>query len=124
MLIILPLVGLLGLALTVGAVLVIRDSIRQRGNWGIHFKSVSCPLCGYPAPVPRVPKNWRQALWGGCTCPKCGLEYDKWGRAVDENERLRRLDELDEPYARPRPGDPDDRIKPPGRISKDHPNET
>jgi hypothetical protein len=28
------------------------------------------------------------------------------------------------PYRRPRPRDPDDRIKPPGRISKDHPDET
>src|SRR5258708_6583797 len=120
MLIIMPLAGLMGLALTVGAVLVIRDTIRGRGKWGMNFKPAFCPLCGYPAPVARVPKNRRQALWGGCTCANCGLDYDKWGHAVDENERLRRLDEIDaNPYARPQPGDPDDRSKPLGRNSKD-----
>ena len=38
----------------------------------------------------------------------------------DENERLRRLDEIDtNPYARRQPSDPDDRVQPPGSISKD-----
>jgi hypothetical protein len=36
--------------------------------------------------VIRKPKNRRQALWGGWTCEACGLEYDKWGRTVDEPE--------------------------------------
>ena len=36
----------------------------------------------HPAPVVRVPKNWRQVAWGGATCAKWGLEYDKWGREV------------------------------------------
>lgn len=86
MLIILPLVGLVVLTLAVGAVLVIRDTVRGRGKWGVNTKQVHCPRCAEPAPMVRVPKNRRQMLWGGCTCEKCGLEYDKWGRAVDETE--------------------------------------
>jgi hypothetical protein len=83
MLLIIPLAGLVMLLLTVGSVLVIRDTIRQRGKWGINTKPVHCPQCVEPAPVVRVPKNWRQTFWGGCTCKKCGVEYDKWGQVVE-----------------------------------------
>jgi hypothetical protein len=86
MLVFLSLFGLMVLALTVGGVMVARDTIRQRGNWGINTKPVHCPKCGEPAPIARVPKSWRQTLWGGCTCAACGLEYDKWGRAVGGTE--------------------------------------
>ena len=84
MLIAIPLAGLVVLVLTIGAVLVIRDTVRQRGRWGVNVKPVICPSCGEPAPTIRAPKNRRQALWGGHTCSKCGLEYDKWGRAINE----------------------------------------
>jgi hypothetical protein len=97
--------GLLFLALTAGAVLVVRDTIRRRGNWGLNFKNPTCPLCGQPPSAVRVPKNMRQALWGGTTCGNCGLEYDKWGRAINEADLERRREELDnDPYARPWPG--------------------
>lgn len=84
MLIVIPITVVMVLTLAAGAVLVIRDTIRQCGNWGINTKPVHCPECGEPAPVVRMPENLRQTLWGGCTCAKCGLEYDKWGRPVDE----------------------------------------
>jgi hypothetical protein len=51
--------------LAIGMVLVIRDTVRQRGNWGINFKRVVCTLCDTPMPMVRKPANWRQALWGG-----------------------------------------------------------
>ena len=70
------------LALAVASALVIRDTVRGRGNWGVNLRAVHCPSCGEPAPVVRRPKNLREALWGGCTCPRCGAEYDKWGRPV------------------------------------------
>jgi hypothetical protein len=72
----------MGLGLVTGAVLVIRDTVRKRGRWGINVRSVRCPKCGEPAPAIRSPRNRRQALWGGCTCEQCGTEYDKWGRAI------------------------------------------
>jgi len=126
MLIILPPTGLLFLALLVGLVLVIRDTVRRRGNWGINTKPVNCPGCGDPAPLARVPKNWRQALWGGCTCTNCGLEYDKWGHAVDDKQLKLRLDEFeDDAYARPRPrqAETEDCIKKVGAVLKEKPRE-
>jgi hypothetical protein len=72
----------MGLGLVTGAVLVIRDTVRKQGRWGINLRTVRCPKCGEPAPVIRRPKNRRERLWGGCTCEQCGTEYDKWGRAI------------------------------------------
>jgi hypothetical protein len=108
MLIVLPLIGLMVLALGGGLVLIVRDTVRRRGNWGVNTKPVFCPQCGESAPVVRAPKNWQQALWGGCTCARCGLEYDKWGRALDEQERLRRQGEfVDDPDSQPPPRNAD-----------------
>jgi hypothetical protein len=86
MLIVLPLCAVVFLTLAVGGVLVVRDTMRKRGRWGINTKQVYCPECGEPAPAVRMPKNLRQALWGGCTCTECGLEYDKWGTPVEQKE--------------------------------------
>jgi hypothetical protein len=85
MFIMIPLAAVIVLTLTVGAVLVVRDTIRRRGNFGINTRPVRCPECGEPAPVVRAPENLRQTLWGGCTCANCGLEYDKWGRSVGKD---------------------------------------
>ena len=72
----------MALGLAAGAALVVRDTVRKRGRWGINLRPVRCPECGAPAPAVRRPKNRRQALWGGCTCEECGTEYDKWGQPV------------------------------------------
>ena len=72
----------MALVLATAAILVVRDTVRKRGRWGINLRPVRCPECGEPAPVVRRPKNRRQALWGGCTCEECGTEYDKWGQPV------------------------------------------
>jgi hypothetical protein len=71
------------LVMAAGATLVVRDTVRRRGRWGINLNPVRCPACGEPAPAVRVPRNRHQALWGGHTCGACGQEYDKWGQAVD-----------------------------------------
>ncbi len=94
--------GLLG----AGAVLVIRDTIRQRGNWGINTKQVVCTQCDTPMPMVRKPANWRQALWGGGTCPECGFELDKWGRPVEGQNapaKWKVLRDRDEAERRERP---------------------
>ena len=94
--------------LAVGAVLVIRDTIRQRGNWGINFKQAVCTQCGTPMPMVRKPANWRQAMWGGGTCPECGFELDKWGRPVEGQNApakwkvLRAAEEAEEREYRPK----------------------
>jgi hypothetical protein len=70
--------------LTVGGYLVVRDTIRKKGRWGINTKSARCLQCDKPAPVVRVPKNLNQMLWGGWTCSECGYELDKWGEPVEK----------------------------------------
>src|ERR1035437_5569396 len=62
-----------------GLYLVIRDTRRRSGKWGINRKPVSCPRCHSRAPFIRIPTSWRQAMWGGWTCKSCGCEMDKWG---------------------------------------------
>ena len=66
--------------------LVIRDTLRGNGRWGISFRGRACPACGTPLPLIRRPQNERQRLWGGSTCQKCGAEVDKWGKIVDVKE--------------------------------------
>ncbi|HJZ56982.1 MAG TPA: hypothetical protein VKE74_18580 [Gemmataceae bacterium] len=86
--------GLFAGLLVLGA-LVLRDTIRKDGRWGINFKSLAgaeCPNCDAPLPAVRKPKNFQQVLWGGWTCPECGCQIDKWGREVpgtrpDEDDR-------------------------------------
>lgn len=51
---------------------------------GLNLSSdLKCPSCGEPLPAFRRPKNFRQMLWGGWTCGKCGSEFDKWLKPVD-----------------------------------------
>jgi hypothetical protein len=93
-------VAILGLAGT-GLFLVIRDTIRGRGKWGIVLSPPSeCPECGEPLPLVRVPTSSRQAMWGGWTCTYCGCELDKYGKVISGPTHAEALDE-DEP-ARPR----------------------
>jgi hypothetical protein len=75
-----------GLLIT-GAVLVVRDTIRQRGRWGLNLKAPNCRHCQAPMPPVRIPANARQAMWGGWTCKQCGLEVDKWGEPIPDQTR-------------------------------------
>lgn len=71
--------------MAVGLTLIVWDTIRRRGRWGINFKGLAglqCPRCREPLPVIRVPKSLRETLWGGCTCKKCGCQVDKWGEPI------------------------------------------
>ncbi len=72
----------LSLTMLVLGILVIRDTVRGAGRWGMNFMKVSCPRCSEPAPAVRVPNSVGQALWGGWTCAKCGTDYDKWGKEI------------------------------------------
>lgn len=45
-------------------------------------RSVQCPKCGQQQPKIRTPSTWRQTVWGGWTCQKCGQEMDRRGKAV------------------------------------------
>ena len=45
---------------------------------------LKCGKCAEPMPLNRLPKNRKQMLWGGWTCPKCGTELDRSGRPTPE----------------------------------------
>src|SRR4051812_36092879 len=62
--------------------LVVRDTWRGEGRWGIRFGRRECPGCGFLLPLIRRPLNERQRLGGGSTCPGWGFESDKGGRPV------------------------------------------
>ena len=55
---------------------------QRKDKWGINLEAVVCPFCGTPLPLRRLPRNLRQALWGGWTCARCGNEVDKHGHPV------------------------------------------
>jgi hypothetical protein len=99
-------------ALAVGAFLVIRDTVRGRGNWGMNFNPPQeCRECGERLPMVRVPTSFRQALWGGWTCTYCGAEIDKWGRVIAPATRpVEWDDDWDEPPRRRR-RPPDERFR-------------
>lgn len=76
--------------LAIGSIagLVAAHYVRKRwpteGKWGINKNPVHCPNCQTPAPTTRLPANRRQLLWGGWTCAKCGVEFDKYGKALPD----------------------------------------
>ena len=69
-------------ALTGLGVLVVLYGTVVKNRWGINLEPVSCPRCKTPLPALRKAGSLRQALWGGWTCPACGVGVDKWGREV------------------------------------------
>ena len=58
-----------------------------RSKLGVNLKEVKCPECGTVQPKVRRPKNLRQAMWGGWTCPTCGCEMDKWGNKIESKNK-------------------------------------
>ena len=88
------LLALLVAALLCGAMLLIVIQTKRRsGNWGLNLHSireiikgkpllqkVACPKCGREQQDFRRPTNLTEILWGGWTCPDCGTKMDKWGQ--------------------------------------------
>ena len=70
----------------IGMALVVYDTV-AKNRWGINLDDVSCPRCNTVLPKVRKPRSRQQAMWGGYTCPTCGLEIDKWGREVTAHKK-------------------------------------
>lgn len=62
--------------------LVIIDTVRKKGRFGINPTVPDCPRCGRKVSAIREPKSIGQFLWGGYTCPNCQCEIDKWGNEL------------------------------------------
>lgn len=56
--------------------------ISEPAKWKVNLQPTTCSKCGYDLPQIRKPKNLRQVLWGGWTCPNCGAELDKSGNIL------------------------------------------
>jgi ribosomal protein S27E len=48
-----------------------------------NFASLKCPACETQQPLWRKPASFRQLMWGGWTCPNCGTEMDRKGKAIE-----------------------------------------
>jgi hypothetical protein len=59
-------------AASVTAILFTVGTYRRRGE---------CPRCHAKLALVRWPRSFRQAMWGGSTCEKCNLEFDRHGGA-------------------------------------------
>jgi hypothetical protein len=61
-----------------------RKENHNNSKWGINLKTIYCPVCKTEQKRVRIPKNIRQLFWGGCTCPNCGTEMDKFGGVIKQ----------------------------------------
>lgn len=48
-------------------------------DFGINVISIYCPKCKAAQPKMRIPKSWKEMLWGGNTCSNCNRKMDKYG---------------------------------------------
>jgi len=68
--------------ISIGFIIWLRKASKDKSKLGINFKRVYCPLCITKQPIMRMPKNERQALYGGGTCSGCQAELDKYGDVI------------------------------------------
>jgi hypothetical protein len=47
-----------------------------------HVRPIACPRCTTMMPALRWPTSFKQAMWGGWTCARCGCEIDRSGSAM------------------------------------------
>lgn len=84
------LVSTLILLLAIGGWLVVKDTKRKEGKWGINFlaiptpfrrkvKLLTCPVCNTSLLATRKPADLHETLWGGWTCTHCNTKLNKWG---------------------------------------------
>lgn len=52
-------------------------------NFTLNIKRDICPKCKTKLPIIRKPKNLKQEVWGGHTCPNCETELDQFGNMID-----------------------------------------
>ena len=79
--------GMTGLFILGGILLLVMLLVTHgtifKTRWGINTATqIECPGCRKMHGQIRTPRNLREMLWGGFTCPQCGTEVDKWNRPI------------------------------------------
>lgn len=74
------LVSFVILGVVIILVFTVVQGTRKKDKAGVNLKKVSCPACDKELPRARRPTSLKQVMWGGYTCPACGVDIDKWGR--------------------------------------------
>lgn len=67
---------IIGVSIALTMVLIVAMAAKMQRD--VNAKG-GCPECGLSVPMYRRPTSFRQALWGGWTCEKCGTEMDRRG---------------------------------------------
>lgn len=68
--------------------LILRDTIRRRGPYGINFKRIVCPQCGARLRRGITSPDWKERWYGGWMCHECGIELSQYGRPWKEQNPL------------------------------------
>lgn len=70
--------------------LILRDTIRRRGFWGLNFRRFVCTQCGnsWSAWGGITRWNWREIVRGIQSCHVCGFELNQWGRPITDQNFL------------------------------------
>jgi hypothetical protein len=77
----------MGLIVALMLTMIVLGTIRKQGRFGVNTELPDCPNCGEQVPLTRKPTSFRQAMWGGWTCEKCGTEMNKWGKQVGSSNK-------------------------------------
>ncbi len=68
--------------------LTVRDTIRQRGMFGVNKGPVVCPQCGTLSRRGMMFPDWKEICYGGWTCHECGIELSQYGRPWKQQNTL------------------------------------
>lgn len=64
--------------------LIINQFRKRKEKIGVNLNKVNCPKCGTEQKFVRIPKDTKEAFWGGYTCPNCACKMDKFGKEISK----------------------------------------
>ena len=70
-------IGIILFSLTIIIILVI--NLKQK-------KTLTCPKCAYQVKRFRIPKSFKQFMWGGWICPNCNCKFTLKGNPIETME--------------------------------------
>jgi hypothetical protein len=71
----------MGISMTIVAGLAVCAMFLGIAFWSTRLGPKTCRECGSGLPVARVANAFRDSVGGEWSCPKCGTQFDRRGRA-------------------------------------------